>query len=135
MPICLTSLPQTNGYQSLGERSWPLGGLISSCGCIELCPHHLSAVIGASILLEVCCVHSDGAPHSGEAPAQRDTYHNTACFHSQAGKKKRKREAGRQLCTLSCTEHRRQLPNAVGTASSLAPPFLDTSIILTSSYM
>lgn len=45
-----------------GERNSPLGGLISSCGGIELCSHHLSTVIGVSILLEVCSVHPAGGP-------------------------------------------------------------------------
>lgn len=54
-PICFTSmLPDYDSLWGLGERSSPLGGPISSCGGIQLCPQHLSAVIGVSILLEVC---------------------------------------------------------------------------------
>lgn len=74
-----------------------LGGLISSCGSFELWPHHLSAVIGVSILLEVCCVHPSGAPHRGEALAQQDTNHNIACFHPRAEKEKQTDNCARLL--------------------------------------
>lgn len=112
------------------KRASVLGGLISSCGGFELQPHHLSAVIGVSILLEVCCVHPYGAPHRGEALRTAGHQPQYSMF-SPTG---RKREADRQLCTLTHTEHRRQLPKAVGKAASSAPPFF-SNIILTSSYM
>lgn len=56
-------------------------GLSAPVVALSCSPHHLSAVIGVSVLLEVCCVHLPGAPHREEAPTQQDTNHNTARFH------------------------------------------------------
>lgn len=65
--------PRLMVCRSFGERSWLLGGLISSCGGIELCPQLLSVAIGVSVLCEVCCVSIlFGASHREEAPAQQD---------------------------------------------------------------
>lgn len=62
-----------------------------------------------------------GAPHREEAPQHSRT---SSTMQHVFTHRQNKRSRQTALCTLAHTEHRRQLPEAVGTASSLAPPFI-----------
>lgn len=108
----------SNGEQWLEAGRSLLGGLISSCGGIELCPEHLSSVIG---VFGLCPSLRRPTQHRGPRAAGRQPQYSMFS------------PPDRQLYTLTHTEHRRQLPKVVGTASSAAPPFFSNS--RTSSYM
>lgn len=112
---------------TLGRGARLLGGLINSCGGIELCPHHLSAVIGVSVLLEVCCVRPAGAPHRGEALHSGDPDHNVARFHPRAGKKQRR---GQTIVHAYSHGAQKATPKAVGTVSCLATLFFNNSHLI-----
>lgn len=60
-------------------------------------------------------------PHREQRPLHSKTSATIQHFLAQK-QKKRKGEKGRQLCTLSVSERSRQVPKAVGTAPSSAPP-------------